>query len=95
MIARVDTPLLVSLVGWTGIGLAVGRLSYAALVRRESAGRRADLPLALVLGLVGALIGGAVGWSIQGGLHAVPASFGGAVLGALLVCIIFLFIIPV
>ena len=95
MIARVDVSLLFSIVGWTGIGLATGSLTYAALVQRPSKQSRADLPLALILGLVGALIGGAVGWSIQGGLHAVPASFGGAILGALLVCIVFQFIVPV
>ncbi len=95
MIARVDVPLLFSIVGWIGIGFAIGKLMYAALVRRPSKQRRADLPLALILGLVGALIGGAVGWSTHGGSNAVLASFVGAALGALLVCIVFQFIVPI
>ncbi len=95
MIARVDVPLLLSIVGWIGIGLAIGGLTYAALVRRPARRRRADLPLALILGLVGALIGGAVGWSTAGGLPATLASFVGAALGALLVCVVFQLIVPV
>jgi len=95
MIARVDAPLLGSLVGWVAIGLVIGRLTYAALVRRPAKARRADLPLTLVLSLVGALIGGAVGWSTHGELNAVLASLIGAVLGGLVMCILFQFIVPV
>jgi len=95
VIARVDAPLLVSLVGWVGIGLAIGRLTYDALVRRPAKRQRADLPLTLILGLVGALIGGAVGWSTDGGPSPVLASLIGAALGALLICLVFQFIVPV
>ncbi len=95
MIARVAAPLLLSLVGWIGIGLAIGRLTYAALVRWPAKAQRADLPLTCILGLVGALIGGAVGWSTHGGLNAALASLIGAALGALLICLVFQFIVPV
>ncbi len=95
MIARVDAPLLVGLVGWVWIGLVIGGLTYAALIRRPAKQQRADLPLTLILGLVGALIGGAVGWSTHGGLNAVLASLIGAALGALLICLVFQFIVPV
>ncbi len=95
VIARVDAPLLLSLVGWVGIGLVIGRLTYAALIRRPAKAQRADLPLTLILGLVGALIGGAVGWSTHGGLNAVLASLIGAALGTLLICLVFQFIVPV
>jgi hypothetical protein len=95
MIERVDIHLLVSIAGWIGIAIAIGRLTYAALVRQPSKQHRADLPLALILGLVGGLIGGAVGWSIHGLLNEVLASFVGATLGALLLCIVFQFIVPV
>lgn len=95
MIARVDAPLLVSLVGWIGIGLVIGRLTFVALVRWPANRQRADLPLTLILSLVGALIGGAVGWSTHGGLNAVLASLIGAALGALLICLVFQFIVPV
>lgn len=95
MIARVDVPLLFSITGWIGIGITIGGLTYAVLVRLRPARPRADLPLALILGLVGALIGGAVGWSIYGGLTAVLASFIGATLGALLLCVAFQFLVPV
>lgn len=95
MIARVDVPLLVSLAGWVGLGLAIGRLTYAALLRWPAQAQRADLPLTLILGLVGALIGGAVGWSVRSGPSTVLASLIGAALGALVVCIVFQFIVPV
>lgn len=95
MIARVAAPLLLSLICWVGVGLAIGRLTYAALVRWPAKRHRADLPLTCILGLVGALIGGAVGWSTHGGLNAVLASLIGAALGALLICLVFQFIVPV
>jgi len=94
MIARFDVPLLLSLIVWVGIGLVIGRLTYAALVRRCPPQPRLDLPVALILGLVGALIGGAVGWSMHGALDAVPASLVGATLGAVLLCTLFQFIVP-
>jgi len=95
MLGGVDVYLLSSIAGWIGIGLIIGRLTHAALVRRRQQPARLDLPVALILGLVGALIGGAVGWSMHGALNAVPASFIGASLGALLLCVVFQFIVPV
>jgi len=94
MIAPVDGPLLFSIVGWFGIGLVIGRLTYASLVRRCPLQPRLDLPMALILGLVGALIGGAVGWSMHGIINEIPASLLGALLGALLLCVVFQFIVP-
>ena len=95
MIANVDIYLLFSIVGWAGIGLTIGRLIHAALVRRRQRPERIDLPLTLILGLVGATIGGAVGWSMHGPLTAPLASLVGALLGALLLSIVFQFIMPV
>lgn len=95
MAAYVDIHLLLSVTGWISIGLAIGRGAYAALVRRDQQPTRADLPVAHILGLVGANIGGAVGWSMHGTLNEVAASLIGALLGALLLCVIFQFIVPV
>ncbi len=95
MIAPVDVPLLFSIVGWVGIGLAVGSLTYTVLIQRSQRPTRLDLPVTLILGLVGALIGGAVGWSMHGGLNELLASLIGATLGAVLLCVVFQFIVPV
>lgn len=68
------SPLLFSVVVWAGIGLIIGRLTYAMVVRLRPARARGDLPVARILGLVGALIGGAVGWSMHGTINEIPAS---------------------
>jgi uncharacterized membrane protein YeaQ/YmgE (transglycosylase-associated protein family) len=95
MIASVNVNLLCSIPGWIGIGLFTGRLAHVVLVRRGTHQPRPDLPVALILGLVGATIGGAVGWSMHGALNAVLASLLSATLGAVLLCILFQFIVPV
>ncbi len=91
----VDFRLIASVAGWTGIGLAIGGLTYAALVRIRPAQTRADLPLALILGFIGAAIGGATGWSMHGAMNGIIASLLGALIGALLLSVMFQFIIPV
>ncbi len=52
---KADIHLLLSIAAWIGIGLTIGNIIYVALIRRRLQPPRADLPVTLILGLVGAL----------------------------------------
>ncbi len=90
----VDTPLLLSIPCWLAIGAVIGRVAHAILSRHPNANPRPDIVIATVLSTVGAVIGGAVAWSISGTADAVLTSFVGATLGALFLCVVFQFVVP-
>lgn len=91
----IDFTLLLSIVGWIALGLAIGGLSHALRVCRPPRHLPPDLAVARVLGVLGAVIGGTVGWSLSDSSDAMFVSFVGATLGALLLCVLFQFVVPV
>lgn len=91
----INVPLLLSIPSWLVVGAAIGRVAHAIPIRRPDANPRPDIVVATVLGGVGAVIGGAVAWSMSGAADPVLTSFVGAALGALFLCVLFQFVVPV
>ncbi len=86
--------LLISIPCWLVIGTAIGRVTHEILIRRPHVGPRPDIVIATVLSIMGSIIGGAVGWSMSGSLNPVFVSIVGATLGALVLCVLFQFVVP-
>jgi len=87
--------LLISSAGWIGIGLSVGWRADRLVLRRRAARDTTDRPFALIVATIGSLIGGTVSWSLRTGSDGALLSLGGALLGALVLALVFLVITPI
>ncbi len=95
MDARAAVGLLFGILGWISIGILIGKATYLLVARCCTARDSTDLSFATIVALIGSFIGGTVSWSLRTGSDRAVLSLGGALLGALVLALVFFVITPI
>jgi len=84
-----------TIIGWILIGLGIGTLTDMLVARHVAVRDSTDRPFSVIVATIGSLIGGTVGWSLRADSGRDVLSLGGALLGALVLALVFRVATPI